>query len=52
METIKFVVTITDNMGKHQYTIKAVDYNEAKETAKRKLVEGQALVSIVKSKIQ
>lgn len=52
MEMIKFVVTISDNMGQHKYTINALSLNEAKETANRKLIKGQALVSVVKDKIQ
>ncbi|WP_375752612.1 hypothetical protein [Enterobacter roggenkampii] len=48
----KYIVTIQDNTGTHQYTLYALDIAEAKEVATRRLITGQALVSVVLSKIQ
>ncbi|EPN9191322.1 TPA: hypothetical protein ACXDFY_005053 [Enterobacter roggenkampii] len=48
----KYIVTIQNNNGTHQYTLYALDLAEAKEVATRRLINGQALVSVVLSKIQ
>ncbi|HHL2528226.1 TPA: hypothetical protein ACQ317_004171 [Yersinia enterocolitica] len=50
--TEKYIVVVEDRLGRQQYTIRALNFEEANTTAKRDLVEGTILISIKLSKIK
>ena len=50
--TKKYVVVVEGRLGRMTYTLQALDYDEAFNTATRNLVEGQILISVKLSKIQ
>lgn len=50
--TKKYVVTIEDDYGRKQYTINAIDFNEAYQYAVDNLMPRQVLISVKLSKIQ
>ncbi|MFZ6195874.1 hypothetical protein ACO0FP_26865, partial [Klebsiella pneumoniae] len=52
INTKKYIVTIEDDYGRKQYTVRALDYNEAYEYAVNNLMPRQVLISVKLSKIQ
>ncbi|HBT4786341.1 TPA: hypothetical protein MB364_001673 [Klebsiella variicola subsp. variicola] len=52
INTKKYIVTIEDDYGRKQYTVRALDYNEAYEYAVNNLMPRQVMISVKLSKIQ